>query len=90
MLEFLFGSASVKHIAATQKQKRAAMLQSRRMGVKAARRAAAKKTSFSIASMAGITVTGDTLYLVLYGDMKLTPKGWMRTGGLRCTFKRVE
>ena len=90
MLEFLFGSEPVKHIAATQKQKRATMLQSRRMGVKAARRAAAKKTSFSIASMAGITVTGDTLYLVLYGDMKLTPKGWMRTGGLRCTFKRVE
>ena len=32
MLEFLFGSEPVKHIAATQKQKRAAMLQSRRMG----------------------------------------------------------
>ena len=90
MLEFLFGSEPVKHIAATQKQKRAAMLQNRNMGVKGARRAAAKKTSFSIASLAGITVTEDTLYLVLYGDMKLTPKGWMRTGGFRCAFKRIE
>ena len=90
MLEFLFGSEPVKHIAARQKQKRAAMLQSRRMGVKAARRAAAKRTSFSIASLAGITVTEDTLSFVLYGDMQLTPKGWMRIGGLRCTFKRIE
>ena len=90
MLEFLFGSESVKRIAAKQKQKRAAMLQSRKMGIQGARRAAAKKASFSIASLAGITVTGDTLSLVLYGDMKLTPKGWMRTGGLRCTFKRIE
>lgn len=90
MLDFLFGSEPVKHIAARQKQKRATMLQSRRMGVKAARRAAAKRTSFSIASLAGITVTEDTLSFVLYGDMQLTPKGWMRTGGLRCTFKRIE
>ena len=90
MLEFLFGSEPVKQIAAKQKQELAAMVQNRRMGIKAARRAAAKRNSFSVASMAGITVTEDTLYLVLYGDMKLTPKGWMRTGGLRCTFKRIE
>ena len=90
MLEFLFGSEPVKQIAAKQKQKRAAMLQNRKMGVQGARRAAAKQTSFSVASMAGIAVTEDTLYLVLYGDMKLTPRGWMRTGGLRCTFKRIE
>ena len=90
MLEFLFGSEPVKQIAAKQKQKRAALIQNRKMGIQGARRAAAKQTSFSIASMAGITVTEDTLYLVLYGDMKLTPKGWMRTGGLRCTFKRIE
>ena len=90
MLEFLFGSEPVKQIAAKQKQKRAAMLQNRNMGVQGARRAAAKKTSYAIASLAGITVTEDTLYLVLYGDMKLTPKGWMRTGGLRCTFKRIK
>ena len=90
MLEFLFGSEPVKQIAAKQKQKRAAMLQNRGMGLQGARRAAAKKTSFAIASLAGITVTEDRLYLVLYGDMKLTPKGWMRIGGLRCTFKRIE
>lgn len=90
MLEFLFGSEPVKQIAAKQKQKRAAILQNRNMGVQGARRAAAKRTSYAIASLAGITVTEDTLYLVLYGDMKLTPKGWMRTGGLRCTFKRIE
>ena len=90
MLEFLFGSEPVKQIAAKQNQKRAAMLQNRSMGLQGARRAAAKKTSFAIASLAGITVTEDRLYLVLYGDMQLTPKGWMRTGGLRCTFKRIE
>ena len=90
MLAFLFGSEPVKQIAAKQKQELATMVQNRRMGIKAARRAAAKRNSFSAASMAGITVTEDTLYLVLYGDMKLTAKGWMRTGGLRCTFKRIE
>jgi hypothetical protein len=90
MLEFLFGSEPVKQIAAKQKQELAAMVQSRKMGIRAARRAAAKRNTFSVASMAGITVTEDTLYLVLYGDMKLTAKGWMRTGGLRCTFKRIE
>ena len=90
MLEFLFGSEPVKQIAAKQKQELAAMVQNRKMGIRAARRAAAKRNTFSVASMAGITVTEDTLYLVLYGDMKLTAKGWMRTGGLRCTFKRIE
>ena len=90
LLEFLFGSESIKQIAAKQKQKRAKMIQSRKMGIQGARKAAARQASFSIASMAGITVTEDTLYLVLYGDMDLTPTGWMRTGGLRCTFKRIE
>ena len=90
VLEFLFGSEPIKQMAAKEKQKRAAMIQSRKMGVQGARRAAAKRTSYTIASMAGITVTDDTLYLVLYGDMQLTPRGWIRTGGLRCTFKRIE
>ena len=90
VLEFLFGSEPIKQIAAKEKQKRAEMIQRRKMGVKGARRAAAKRTSYTIASMAGITVTDDTLSLVLYGDMQLTPRGWMRTGGLRCTFKRIE
>ena len=90
LLEFLFGSEPIKQIAAKQKQKRAKMMQSGKMGIQGARKAAARQASFSIASMAGITVTEDTLYLVLYGDMELTPTGWMRTGGLRCTFKRIE
>ena len=90
LLEFLFGSEPIKQMAAKEKQKRARMIQSRRMGIQGARKAAAKQASYSIASMAGITVTDDTLSLVLYGDMELTPTGWMRTGGLRCTFKRIE
>ena len=90
LLEFLFGSEPIKQIAAKQKQKQVKMIQSRKMGIQGARKAAARQASFSIASMAGITVTEDTLYLVLYGDMELTPTGWMRTGGLRCTFKRIE
>ena len=90
LLEFLFGSEPVKQMAAKEKQKRAQMIQNRKMGIQGARRAAAKRSSFLIASMAGITVTDDTLSLVLYGDMQLTPRGWIRTGGLRCTFKRIE
>ena len=87
MLEFLFGSEPIKQMVAKQKQ--AAAERRRRMGAQIGRRASAK-TSYTIASIAGITVTEDTLYLVLYGDMELTPQGWMRTGGLRCTFKRIE
>ena len=84
LLEFLFGSEPIKQIVAKQKQKRAAMTRN------FDRKGALKMTSLTIASIAGITVTEDTLYLVLYGDMELTPKGWIRTGGLRCTFKRIE
>lgn len=87
MLAFLFGSEPIKQIVAKQKQ--AAAESRRRMGAQGGRRASVKAT-YTIASLAGITVTEDTLYLVLYGDMELTPQGWMRTGGLRCTFKRIE
>lgn len=90
MLAFLFGSEAVKQIAARQKQKRVAMMQNRNIGIYYARRDAAKRASFSAASMAGVTVTADRLYFVLYSDMQLTPKGWVHTGGLRCTFKRIE
>ena len=87
MLEFLFGSEPIKQMVAKRKQ---ADIQRRRsMGAQGGRKASAK-TSYTISSIAGITVTEDTLYLVLYGDMELTPTGWMRTGGLRCTFKRIE
>lgn len=87
MLEFLFGSEPIKQMVAKKKQADAE--RRRRMGAQIGRRASAKVTH-RIASIAGITVTEDTLYLVLYGDMELTPQGWMRTGGLRCTFKRIE
>ena len=87
MLEFLFGSEPIKQMVAKKKQADAERI--RRMGAQIGRRAS-EKTSYSIASIAGITVTEDTLYLVLYGDMELTPQGWIRTGGLRCTFKRIE
>ncbi len=84
LLEFLFGSEAIKQITAKQKLRRAAMTQNFN------RKGALRATSRSISSMPSITVTDDTLYLVLYGDMQLTPTGWMRTGGLRCTFKRIE
>ena len=87
MLEFLFGSEPIKQMIA--KKKREDAERRRRMGAQGGRKASAK-TTYTIASIAGITVTEDTLYLVMYGDMELTPKGWMRTGGLRCTFKRIE
>ena len=84
LIEFLFGSEAVKQITAKQKQKRAEMTQNFN------RKGALRATSRSISSMPGITVTEDTLSLVLYGDMQLTPRGWIRVGGLRCTFKRIE
>ena len=84
LIEFLFGSEAIKQITAKQKLKRAEMTQNFN------RKAALRATSRSISSMPSITVTDDTLSLVLYGDMQLTPTGWMRTGGLRCTFKRIE
>ena len=87
MLAFLFGSEPIKQMVA--KKKREDAERRRRMGAQGGRRASAKAT-YTIASIAGITVTEDTLYLVLYGDMELTPQGWMRTAGLRCTFKRIE
>ena len=87
VLEFLFGSEPIKQMVAKKKQADAE--RRRRMGAQGGRKASAK-TTYTIASVAGITVTEDTLSLVLYGDMELTPQGWMRTKGLRCTFKRIE
>ena len=66
MLVFLFGSEPIKQMVAKIKQADAA--RRRRMGAQIGRRASAKAT-YTIASMAGITVTEDTLYLVLYGDI---------------------
>lgn len=84
LLEFLFGSEAIKQITAKQKQKATEMRQNLN------RKGALRAMSRSISLMPGITVTEDTLSLVLYGDMQLTPRGWMRIGGLRCTFKRIE
>ena len=66
MLEFLFGSEPIKQMVAKKKQADAE--RRRRMGAQIGGRASTKN-SYSIASIAGITVTEDTLYLVLYGDM---------------------
>ena len=38
----------------------------------------------------GVSVTDDKLYLTLSGKMELTPKGWARSGGIRCVFQRIE
>ena len=38
----------------------------------------------------GISVTDDKLYLTVYGKMVLTSDGWARSGGIRCTFKRMK
>ena len=97
MIEFLFGSEPVKRMSARERQKMIAMKRditpisgasrNKHLTGPPMRRAPRKQTSFL---MAGITVTEDRLYLVLYGDVELTPKGWVRTGGLRCIFKRIE
>ena len=62
----------------------------RRLGGKGSEKASPKGVSYVPTSAMGIEVTDDTLYIILHGDMELTPKGWIRTGGLRCAFKRIE
>lgn len=88
MLEFLFGAEHVRHVLA--KNRRAHLARRRNLGLQGSRKARAKTPSFAIASTMGIAVTADRLYLIVYGDMELTPKSWIRTGGLRCTLKRTE
>ncbi len=89
MLDFVFGSETRR--LALAKQKRKALARSQNSGMRIRRRTMAKAAaSHSIASNLGIAVTADRLYLIFYGNMELTPMGWMRTGGLRCTFKRIE
>ena len=97
MVEFLFGSEPVKWRTAKERERKIAMRRNttpipgasrnRRMTGPPVRPARRQDTSIL---MPGITVTDDTLYLVLYGKAELTPNGWVRTGGLRCTFKRIE
>lgn len=62
----------------------------RRLGGKGSEKASPKGVSYVPVSALGIEVTEDKLYIILEGDMQLTPKGWIRTGGMRCAFKRVE
>ena len=97
MVEFLFGSEPVKWRTAKERERKIAMRRNvtpipgvsrnRNMTRPPVRPARRQETSIL---MPGITVTDDRLYLVLYGKVELTPNGWVRTGGLRCTFKRVE
>ena len=97
MVEFLFGSEPVKWRTAKERERKIAMRRNvtpipgasrnRNMTRPPVRPARRQETSIL---MPGITVTEDRLYLVLYGKVELTPNGWMRTGGLRCTFKRIE
>ena len=62
----------------------------RRLGGKGSEKASPKGVSYVPTSAMGIEVTDGKLYLILHGDMELTPKGWIRTGGMRCAFKRIE
>ena len=60
------------------------------LGGKGSEKASPKGVSYVPTSAMGIEVADDMLYLILHGDMELTPKGWIRTGGMRCAFKRIE
>lgn len=62
----------------------------RRLSGKGGEKAAPKGVSYVPTSALGIEVTDDRLYIILHGDMELTPKGWIRTGGMRGAFKRIE
>lgn len=62
----------------------------RRLGGSGSEKASPKGVSYVPTSALGLEVTDDTLYIILEGDMELTPKGWIRTGGMRCAFKRIE
>ena len=59
-------------------------------GGRGSEKASPKGVSYVPASALGIEVADDRLYIILHGDMELTPKGWVRTGGMRCAFKRLE
>lgn len=97
MVEFLFGSEPVKWRTAKERERKIAARRNitpidgarrnRRMTGPPVRPARRQETALL---MPGITVTDDRLYLVLYGKVELTPNGWVRTDGLRCTFKRIE
>ena len=97
MVEFLFGSEPVKWRTAKERERKIAMRRNitridgakrnRRLTEPPVQRARRQETALL---MPGITVTEDRLYLVLHGKVELTPNGWVRMGGLRCAFKRIE
>ena len=95
ILEFLFSSEPARRASARKKQAYAENMQ-RVEGknfvktIGKSREKASPKVSYRPISAIGIEVTDDRLYLILHGDMELTPNGWIRTGGLRCAFKRIE
>lgn len=97
MVEFLFGSEPVKLRGAKERARKISMRRNV-TPVQGARRNR-RLTSPPVRPvryqerdlfMPKITVTEDTLSFVLYGEVALSPEGWVRAGGLRCTFKRVE
>ena len=61
-----------------------------KLGGNGSEKASPKGISYMPISALGIEVTDDRLYIILEGDMELTPNGWRRTGGLRCAFERIE
>lgn len=97
MVEFLFGSEPVKLRGAKERARKIAMRRNvtpvqgasrnRRLTSPPVRPVRYQERDLF---MPAITVTEDTLSLVLYGEVALSPEGWVRAGGLRCTFKRVE
>ena len=97
MVEFLFGSEPVKWRTAKERERKIAARRNitRIDGARRNRRLTrppvqpARRQETALL-MPGITVTEDRLYLVLHGKVELTPNGWVRMGGLRCAFKRIE
>ena len=49
-----------------------------------------KKSPGASNNTLGISVMDDTLHIILFGVMELTPNGWAQSGGIRCTFKRIQ
>ncbi len=38
----------------------------------------------------GESGTDDLLHLTRYGRIELTPEGWVRTGNIQCTFRKIK
>ena len=49
-----------------------------------------KKSPGASNNAPGISVMDDTLHIILFGVMELTPNEWVQSGGIRCAFKRIQ